>query len=106
MVSFSVKINEEMHKIEDVDGNLLVGEIKTRVEMISSLPKINQKWVYKGRMLTDQMTITEIGVTDGDTIIIMRTAAAAIPQSQPSPTPVGTPVNSNAVRVLTVYVKE
>jgi PUB domain/Ubiquitin family len=80
MVSFNVKINENVHEIKDVDGNLFIGEVKSMVENVSGVPKNCQKWIYKGRILTDQMSLVESNIVEGNTVIVMRTAPA-------SPTP-------------------
>jgi PUB domain/Ubiquitin family len=74
MLSFNVKINENVHEIKDVDGNLFIGEVKSMVENVSGVPKNCQKWIYKGRILTDQMSLTESNIVDGNTVIVMRTA--------------------------------
>ena len=78
MVSFNVKINEKMHEIKDVDSSLFIGEVKLMVENISGVPKDCQKWIYKGRILNDSMSLSESSIVDGNTVIVMRTA-------QPSP---------------------
>lgn len=78
MVSFNVKINEKVHEIKDVDSSLFVGEVKSMVENMSGVPKDCQKWIYKGRILSDLMSLSESTIVDGNTVIVMRTA-------QPSP---------------------
>lgn len=74
MLSFNVKINESVHAVTDVEGTLFVGEVKSIVESISGVSKDCQKWIYKGRILTDQMTLNESNIVDGNTVIVMRTA--------------------------------
>lgn len=74
MLSFNVKINENVHEIKDVDGSLFIGEVKSMVENVSGVPKNCQKWIYKGRILTDQLSLAESNIVDGNTVIVMRTA--------------------------------
>lgn len=83
LLSFNVKINENVHEIKDVDGNLFIGEVKSIVENVSGVPKNCQKWIYKGRILTDQMSLTESSIVDGNTVIVMRTAPTTT-QSPPT----------------------
>ena len=92
MVSFNVKINEAMHEIKDVDTNLCISDVKLMVENIAGVPRDSQKWIYKGRILTDQMTISESSIVDGNTIIVMKTAPAAqsVPVAAAAAAPVGT----------------
>jgi ubiquilin len=92
MVSFKVKINETTHDLNDIDGTNFIIDAKSKVENITGVPKSNQKWVYKGRILPDQMTITEANIIDGNTVIVMRTAqpqpvAADTPSKSPLPSP-------------------
>ena len=88
MVSFNVKINEKVHEVKDIDNNLFVGEVKSVVENISGVPKECQKWIYKGRILTDQMTLLDANIVDGNTVIVMRTAASrAAPSGAPAAAP-------------------
>jgi PUB domain/Ubiquitin family len=79
MLSFNVKINENVHAVSDVEGTLFVGEVKSIVESISGVSKDCQKWIYKGRILTDQMTLNESNIVDGNTVIVMRTAPTLSP---------------------------
>ena len=79
MLSFNVKINENVHAVKDVEGTLFVGEVKSIVESISGVSKDCQKWIYKGRILTDQMTLNESNIVDGNTVIVMRTAPTLPP---------------------------
>lgn len=74
MLTFNVKINENVHEIKDVDGSLFIGEVKSMVENVSGVPKNCQKWIYKGRILTDQLSLSESNIVDGNTVIVMRTA--------------------------------
>jgi hypothetical protein len=46
------------------------------VEIISDCPRAQQKWIYKGRILGDDVSIRDAGIGEGDTVIIMKTAAA------------------------------
>lgn len=79
MLTFNVKINEIVHEIKYVDANLFIGEVKSMVENVSGVPKNCQKWIYKGRILTDQMSLTDSNIVDGNTVIVMRTAPTTAP---------------------------
>ena len=81
MLSFNVKINEKVFAIKDVEGSMFVDEAKSLVENISGVPKAYQKWIYKGRVLTDQTSLTESNIVDGNTVIVMRTAPTSVPTS-------------------------
>jgi hypothetical protein len=99
MVSFKVKINETTHDLNDIDSTNFIVDAKSKVENITGVPKSNQKWVYKGRILTDQMTISDANIIDGNTIIVMRTAqpqsaASDTPSKSPIPSPSVSPVNA------------
>jgi hypothetical protein len=97
MVSFKVKINETTHDLNDIDATNFIIDAKSKVESITGVPKSNQKWVYKGRILTDQMTISEANIIDGNTVIVMRTAqpaASDTPSKSPIPSPSVSPVNA------------
>ena len=84
MLSFNVKINEKVFVIKDVAGSMFVDEAKSLVENISGVPKAHQKWIYKGRVLTDQISLVESNIVDGNTVIVMRTAPTSVPAFVPT----------------------
>lgn len=98
MLSFNVKINEKVFAIKDVEGSMYVDEAKSLVENISGVPKAYQKWIYKGRVLTDQTSLSESNIVDGNTVIVMRTAPTSVPtsaQTTSSPKASAPEINSN-----------
>lgn len=84
MLSFNVKINEKVFEIKDVEGSMSVDEAKSLVENISGVPKANQKWIYKGRVLTDGTSLSESNIVDGNTVIVMRAAPTSAPVNVPT----------------------
>lgn len=98
MLSFNVKINEKVFAIKDVEGSMFVDEAKSLVENISGVPKACQKWIYKGRVLTDQTSLSESSILDGNTVIVMKTAPTSVPtsaQTTSSPKASAPEINSN-----------
>ena len=75
-VSFKVKIGEQVYQVEDVMTDLRVGEVKATVEILSTCPRAQQKWIYKGRILVDDISVRDAGIEEGNTVIVMKTASA------------------------------
>lgn len=80
-VNFRVKIGEAVHDVNDVLVDFLVTEVKSTVEVLSDCPRAQQKWIYKGRILGDELSIRDAGIEEGTTVIVMKTAAVAATSS-------------------------
>ena len=81
-LNFKVKLGEQVYDITDVDANSFVGEVKSQVATVTGCAADCQKWIYKGRIVSDQITITDSGIVEGNTVILMKTA----PNNAISPT--------------------
>ena len=76
-LSFKVKIGETTHEVANVGLDDLIRTCKHTVQRSSNVPHEQQKWIYKGRILTDDLTVRAAGIVEGDMVIIMRTAATS-----------------------------
>lgn len=81
--------NNAKHDLEEDESSLILLLKEKLSEAVGAdLPSTSQKWIYKGRVLDDQHTISEEGFIDGDTVHVVKTAvsvssatAAAAPEA-------------------------
>lgn len=101
IVSFKVKIAEQVYLVENVAKELRIAEVKANVEILSSCPRAQQKWIYKGRILVDDVTVHDAGIEEGNTVIVMKTASAiASSATRCNPTstvPTAAPIPSSSI---------
>lgn len=96
--SFDLNVDDPSCEIQSLKKQL--------VEVVNNgqLKADNQKWIYKGKVLTDVETLLTSGFTDGDTIHVLQTSttSASVPSSGAAiprmPFPV--PQFDNAMRSL------
>jgi len=63
----------------EVAPTATIGAVKTKVCTIKRLPEDVTRLTYKGRVLKPTETLSEIGVTDGDRLVLLtRTGGAAL----------------------------
>ena len=104
-LSFKVKIGEAVFQVENISTDLRIGEVKGTVEILSSCPRAQQKWIYKGRILVDDVTVRDAGIEEGNTVIVMKTASAIASsassnatRSNPTPSvPTAAPIPSSSI---------
>ena len=109
-VSFKVKIGEQVYQVENVASELHIAEVKATVEILSTCPRAQQKWIYKGRILVDDVTVHDAGIEEGNTVIVMKTASAiasSATRSNPTPTvPTAAPIPSSSISSSSVPIPE
>lgn len=79
-VSFRLKHKETAF---DVIGEAeeILWNVKERVAAEIGIDGAFQKWIYKGRVLTNEQTVGDAGIANEDTIIVMKAATASSPAS-------------------------
>ena len=112
-LSFKVKLKE---KVTDLEGGAteLVYALKKKGEADIGVEAPFQKWIYKGRVLGDNVTLQETGIIDGDMVIAMRAQTAStfsatfagegVTDSTEAlgPSPGATPPSSGVARTINV----
>jgi len=53
----------------DFDNILL---LKANVEDVFGIPPANQKWIYQGRILADHLTLKDSGISEGNTVQVVK----------------------------------
>jgi hypothetical protein len=56
----------------DIIETDLIDEAKKIVETHCQIPKEGQKWIFKGRILGDDITIQDSGICDGDAVHVLK----------------------------------
>jgi len=76
-LNFKVKFGEVTYDVTNVLLDDSIRSVKHTVQQLSEVPQHQQKWIYKGRILTDEQTVRTAGIAEGDVVIVMRTAATS-----------------------------
>ena len=80
MVLFKVKIKEVVSDITAAPEEI-VYDLKKKGAISIGVEAPFQKWIYKGRVLTNEQTVGDAGIANEDTIIVMKAATASSPAS-------------------------
>lgn len=86
-INFKAKVGEQSF---DVSGNVddIIGHLKMQLEkqmqnLQTPIPAIFQRWIYQGRILNNDHLLSQSGLKEGHTVIVMRTnTPSAIPPRQ------------------------
>ncbi|MPC33426.1 Ubiquitin-like protein 4A-A [Portunus trituberculatus] len=70
---------------DEVPETTKVSEVKTSVEHALNVPASSQRLVYKGKTLSDEMSLREVGVTDGGKIHLMVKKGEGVASTPPAP---------------------
>ena len=89
MVKFRAKLGEKEFELE-ASGEGRIAEAKSDLERQSGIPPAQQKWIYQGRILGDDMTILSAGIADGYVVHVLKVggvpnAAPSLPPSSAAP---------------------
>eukprot|EP01012_Entosiphon_sulcatum_P047394 TRINITY_DN6431_c0_g2_i1.p1 TRINITY_DN6431_c0_g2~~TRINITY_DN6431_c0_g2_i1.p1 ORF type:complete len:390 (-),score=91.08 TRINITY_DN6431_c0_g2_i1:10-1179(-) len=79
-----------------------IAQLKQTIAAEQGYATEGMKLIHKGKVLTDEMTVESVAVTDGDFFVIVGKKAAVVPQKQateepkpqPTPAPAPTPVTA------------
>jgi hypothetical protein len=102
MVHFNLKVKEQSVAVDAADPEELIYSIKQRIAAEISIEAGLQKYIYKGRVLADDATVSSANISEGDAIIVMKantpsaysmSAAAPAPDAAMAPAPI-VPVNT------------
>lgn len=83
-IYFKTKIQETSFDMTGENDDIIL-TMKAQLEGIASIPPSCQKWIFKGRILTDDMTLGEAGIEENNTVIVLKTTAASPPSPVPQP---------------------
>ena len=61
---------------------MLKEQLSKVIESETKLSPHNQKWIYKGKVLSDSDTLSASGFTDGDTTHVLQTQSTVTPLSR------------------------
>lgn len=81
----TVKILQGSECTINVPETTKVGEVKTSVEQALNVSAGSQRLVYKGKTLSDEMNLREVGVTDGGKIHLMVKKGEGVASTPPAP---------------------
>lgn len=91
-ISFKAKVGEVAHELVSDELSTILSS-KTTFENVSGIPASNQRWIYQGKILGDDLTLKEAGIKDGYVVHVIKSShspapkATTNPQSSLPPTP-------------------
>lgn len=77
-----------------IESSATVLQLKERINEVLSVPANNQRLIYKGRVLKDELTLEGYDVQDGHTVHMVKGGTAATPAASSSSTT--TTANNNS----------
>lgn len=84
-IKFKVKLGEKSYEVDAEDENDTVGNLKAKTSSIVNVPATEQKWIFQGRILTDNMKVSESNIKEGSCVILMKVAGAVKSSTSASP---------------------
>jgi len=91
----------ELFDIE-VEGTDPISEVKIKIQTVrDDLPAPRQKLIHSGKILKDEQTIAELGISDTDFIVCMITKEIAKKPTPAAPAPVAVAASSSAPATTT-----
>jgi hypothetical protein len=97
-INFKVKMNEAAYDLSSTDPlSQSIFDMKTVAFTLSNVPQDCQKWIFQGKVLLDDMLVSESGITEGNSVIVMKVVSTLPP---PLPPLKQTPVFDNAMTML------
>lgn len=95
-ISFKVRFtNGDTAEVKDVDPDLSIKEVKALLHArnLAGVEPDKQRLIFKGRILSDEQTLSAVGVQDGLTIHLVKSlkSTTAAPSASPSAAPAAAP---------------
>lgn len=86
-ITLTIKCSNSSTANVTADPTDTVLQLKERVAAVLSVPAAQQRLIYKGRVLKDELTLDSYSVENGHTVHMVKGAAAAATAASASPAP-------------------
>jgi hypothetical protein len=99
MVNFKTKIGETVYDLTSINENSTILDAKIHLSSLTNVDSINQKWIFKGRILGDNLTIKEANIEEDSCVIVMKVAGTKSNPDSLTNASTSIPSNSNGSSV-------